>query len=186
MTTRRKSSVKRAELEELLKNDSNILKILMKESLHEVLDAQMTEALSAAGSERVDGRLGYRVGRYGRSLVTRIEKLERRMPRDRAGHISTESLERYQVIAEHAGFRFRNLELGSCPPLLRDVTRFVEPRRAVDCAQSRVDRDPRQRQQDQGGEHARHFQAVARFQDAPGLPPLFVRQLQHEVTTEDP
>ena len=38
------------------------------------------------------------------------------------------------VIAERAGFRFRNLELGSCPPLLRDVTPFVEPRRAIDCA----------------------------------------------------
>jgi putative transposase len=32
----------------------------------------MTEALAAERSERVDARLGYRSGSYGRSLITRV------------------------------------------------------------------------------------------------------------------
>lgn len=96
MTARKKISAKRAELEELLKNDGNFLKVLMKESLQEVLEAEMTEALGAASSERAEGRLGYRAGYYGRSLVTRIGKLELRVPRDREGRFSTELFERYQ------------------------------------------------------------------------------------------
>ena len=96
MTARKKISAKRAELEELLRSDGNFLKVLMKESLQEVLEAEMTEALGAASSERVEGRLGYRSGYYGRSLVTRVGKLELRVPRDREGRFSTELFERYQ------------------------------------------------------------------------------------------
>jgi len=96
MTTSKKISAKRADLEELLKNDGDCLKVLMKESLQEVLEAEMTEALGAASSERAEGRLGYRAGYYGRRLVTRIGKLELRVPRDREGRFSTELFERYQ------------------------------------------------------------------------------------------
>jgi putative transposase len=42
------------------------------------------------------GRLGYRSGYYGRTLITRIGKLELRVPQDRAGRFSTELFERYQ------------------------------------------------------------------------------------------
>ena len=38
---------------------------------------------------------GYRAGYYGRSLVTRIGKLELRIPRDRGGEFSTALFERY-------------------------------------------------------------------------------------------
>lgn len=38
------------------------------------------------------------------------------------------------VIAQRAGFRLRNIEIGSCPPLPGDVSAFVAPRRALDCA----------------------------------------------------
>ncbi|MER9414364.1 IS256 family transposase, partial [Mesorhizobium sp. M0589] len=37
-----------------------------------------------------------RSGYYGRTLVTRVGKLELRVPQDRAGHFSTELFERYQ------------------------------------------------------------------------------------------
>ena len=56
----------------------------------------MTEALGAAKGERVEGRLGYRSGHYSRALVTRIGKIELRVPRDRQGRFSTELFERYQ------------------------------------------------------------------------------------------
>ena len=42
------------------------------------------------------GRVGYRSGYYGRTLITRIGKLELRVPQDRAGRFSTELFERYQ------------------------------------------------------------------------------------------
>ena len=57
----------------------------MKESLQEVLEAEMTEALGAGLGERTADRQGYRSGYYSRGLVTRIGKLELRVPRDREG-----------------------------------------------------------------------------------------------------
>ena len=62
----------------------------------EVLEAEMTEALGAEKGERAAGRQGYRSGCYGRTLITRVGKLELRVPQDRAGRFSTELFERYQ------------------------------------------------------------------------------------------
>ena len=56
----------------------------------------MTEALGAEKGERAAGRQGYRSGYYGRTLITRVGKLELRVPQDRAGRFSTELFERYQ------------------------------------------------------------------------------------------
>ncbi|ESZ01229.1 hypothetical protein X736_32495, partial [Mesorhizobium sp. L2C089B000] len=64
--------------------------------MQEVLEAEMEEALGASKGERTPERLGYRSGYYGRTLVTRVGKLELRVPQDRAGHFSTELFERYQ------------------------------------------------------------------------------------------
>jgi transposase-like protein len=61
-----------------------------------VLEAEMTDALGAAKSERTVARNGYRSGYYGRSLITRVGKLELRVPQDRTGQFSTELFERYQ------------------------------------------------------------------------------------------
>ena len=46
-------------------------------------------------------RVGYRASHYPRSLVTRVGKLDLRVPRDRDGRFSTELFERYQH-SEHA------------------------------------------------------------------------------------
>src|SRR5215469_7759666 len=62
----------------------------------EVLEAEMTEALGAEKGERTAERQGYRSGYYGRTLITRIGKLELRVPQDRGGRFSTELFERYQ------------------------------------------------------------------------------------------
>ena len=40
--------------------------------------------------------MGYGAGYYPRGLVTRVGKLELRVPRDREGRFSTELFERYQ------------------------------------------------------------------------------------------
>ncbi len=68
----------------------------MRSALQEVLEAEMTEVIGAAKGERRPTRLGYRASHYGRILVTRVGKLELRVPQDRDGRFSTELFERYQ------------------------------------------------------------------------------------------
>jgi transposase-like protein len=64
--------------------------------MQEMLEAEMTDALRAEKGERTVARLGYRSGYYTRTLVTRVGKLELRVPQDRDGRFSTELFERYQ------------------------------------------------------------------------------------------
>jgi transposase-like protein len=84
--------------QELLRalTEDDALKKLMQMLLQEVLEAEMDEALLAGKGERTAGRLGYRSGHYRRSLVTRVGKLELRVPQDRQGRFSTELFARYQ------------------------------------------------------------------------------------------
>lgn len=96
MTTRTKRMPARATVESLLSERPEVLKELVKQSLEEILEAEMNEALGAAPGERTSTRLGYRAGHYSRGLVTRIGKLELRVPRDRDGRFSTELFSRYQ------------------------------------------------------------------------------------------
>lgn len=83
-------------IKELLGQDRDFLKPLVQATLQELLEAEMSEALGAEKGERTEGRLGYRSGYYSRSLITRIGKLELKVPQDRAGRFSTELFERYQ------------------------------------------------------------------------------------------
>jgi len=80
----------------LLAGDQEFLRALVRTALQEVLEVEMTQALGAEKGERTADRLGYRSGYYGRTLVTRIGKLELRVPQDREGRFSTELFERYQ------------------------------------------------------------------------------------------
>jgi putative transposase len=85
-----------AAAKELLKGDPDGLREVVRAVLQEVLEAEMTDALGAAKGERTGTRLGYRSGYYGRTLITRVGKLELRVPQDREGRFSTELFERYQ------------------------------------------------------------------------------------------
>src|SRR6202043_1851450 len=80
----------------VLAEDEEFLRALVRAALQEVLEAEMTEAVGAEKGERAAGRQGYRSGYYGRTLITRVGKLELRVPQDRAGRFSTELFERYQ------------------------------------------------------------------------------------------
>jgi putative transposase len=84
--------------QELLRalTEDDALKKLMQTLLQEVLEAEMDETLLAGKGERTAGRLGYRSGHYTRSLITRVGKLELRVPQDRQGRFSTELFARYQ------------------------------------------------------------------------------------------
>jgi putative transposase len=81
---------------EALLADREGLKELFRGVLQEVLEAEMTEAVGAEKGERTEGRLSYRSGYYTRGLVTRLGKIELRVPQDRQGRFSTELFERYQ------------------------------------------------------------------------------------------
>jgi putative transposase len=94
--TEAKSKLAVAAAKELLKANPEGLREIVRTVLQEILEAEMTDALGAAKSERSAGRLGYRAGYYGRTLITRVGKLELRVPQDREGRFSTELFERYQ------------------------------------------------------------------------------------------
>ena len=86
----------RDDLKALVASDPDFVRVLMRGALQEVLEAEMTETVGAAKGERTEARLGYRAGYYGRTLVTRVGKLELRVPQDRDGRFSTELFERHQ------------------------------------------------------------------------------------------
>jgi transposase-like protein len=94
--TKVESKASRIDLKELLSADSAALRTLMQVALQVVLEAEMTDAVGAVKGERTASRLGYRSGYYSRALITRVGKLELRVPQDRDGRFSTELFERYQ------------------------------------------------------------------------------------------
>jgi len=90
-----KTSITREHLLALLQEDQT-LRSLLQATVQEVLEAEMDEALQAGKGECTAGRLGYRSGHYPRTLVTRVGKLELRVPQDRQGRFSSELFARYQ------------------------------------------------------------------------------------------
>jgi transposase-like protein len=85
-----------AAIKDLLSHNPDGLREIVRAVMQEMLEAEMTDALQAEKGERTATRLGYRSGYYSRTLVTRVGKLELRVPQDRDGRFSTELFERYQ------------------------------------------------------------------------------------------
>jgi putative transposase len=94
--TRSENKPSLAAVKELMGANQDALRKIVQDLLQEMLEGEMTEALGASKSERIDGRVGYRSGHYNRTLITRVGKLELRVPQDRDGRFSTELFERYQ------------------------------------------------------------------------------------------
>lgn len=93
---RKKNTARGVDWKACLKEDEGFLRALVEEVLQQILEGEMEEALGAAKGERTAERRGYRSGYYGRMLVTRVGKLELRVPQDRQGRFSTQLFERYQ------------------------------------------------------------------------------------------
>jgi putative transposase len=85
-----------AAVKELMSQEPDALREIVRSVMQAMLEAEMDETVGAGKSERSEARLGYRSGYYTRTLVTRVGKLELRVPQDRAGRFSTELFERYQ------------------------------------------------------------------------------------------
>jgi len=94
--TRKQDSAKKTNWKELMAHEEDFLKPLIREVLQQVLESEMDETLGAEKGERNPSRTGYRSGYYGRTLITRVGKLELRVPQDRQGRFRTEIFERYQ------------------------------------------------------------------------------------------
>jgi putative transposase len=80
----------------LLGEEKEFFRTVIQEVVQQVLESEMEETLQAAKGERTESRQGYRSGYYSRSLVTRVGRLELRVPQDRGGNFSTQVFERYQ------------------------------------------------------------------------------------------
>ena len=94
--TRKQNSAKKLDWKQMIAEQPDFLRPLVQEVLQQILEAEMEETLGAGKSERTANRVGYRSGYYGRTLVTRVGKLELRVPQDRQGRFRTEIFERYQ------------------------------------------------------------------------------------------
>lgn len=84
------------DLKGLLGQQEDFLRRMVEGIVQQVLEGEMDEALQAMKGERTEDRRGYRSGHYSRGLVTRVGRLELRVPQDREGHFSTQVFERYQ------------------------------------------------------------------------------------------
>ena len=72
--------------------------------MQEMPEAEMIDALGAERASVTMARLGYRSGYYARTLVTRVGKLELRLPQERDGRFSTELFERHSHVRTHRHF----------------------------------------------------------------------------------
>ncbi len=79
-----------------LMEEDDLFKELLRDSIQQYLEAEMEEVLRTGKWERSEDRRGYRSGYYTRHLVTRVGKIELRVPQDRLGRFSTEVFDRYQ------------------------------------------------------------------------------------------
>ena len=94
--THKKSRAAHGTVKALMAEEKDFLREIVRETMQQLLEAEMSETIGAGPGERTESRLGYRAGHYPRTLVTRVGKLELRVPRDRDGRFSTELFERYQ------------------------------------------------------------------------------------------
>jgi putative transposase len=94
--TRKQDSVPKQNWKDLVAGQKDFLQTVVREVVQQMLELEMEETLQAGKGERTPERLGYRSGSYGRTLITRVGKLELRVPQDRQGRFRTEIFERYQ------------------------------------------------------------------------------------------
>lgn len=94
--TRSKNSAKKLNFRAMLAEQEDFLRTLVQQMVQQVLEAEMEQAIGAEKGEGTPTRLGYRSGSYSRTLLTRVGKLELRVPQDREGRFRTEVFERYQ------------------------------------------------------------------------------------------
>ena len=84
------------DVKSVLAESADPMREVVQATLQQILECEMDELLQARRGERSEDRTGYRSGSYERAFITRVGKLELRVPQDRAGRFRTELFERYQ------------------------------------------------------------------------------------------
>src|SRR4051812_29213948 len=120
------------------------LREVVRAVMQEMLEAEMNDTLGAGKSERTDARLGYRSGYYSRTLVTRVGKLELRVPQDRDGRFSTELFERYQrseqaLVATLAEMYVQGVSTRKVKAITEELCGHSLPASAISAINNRLD-----------------------------------------------
>lgn len=87
---------KQAEKQEPLLNDKDFFYRVVRETVQDFLEAEMTSFLGAQSREHCSTRQGYRSGHRPRSLNTRVGKLHFKIPCERSGRFHTKLFANYQ------------------------------------------------------------------------------------------
>jgi transposase-like protein len=83
-------------IQAFLLEDKDFLRQVLQGALQLLVDAEFEEFIGAAPYERKATRCGYRNGSRPRALLTRVGRIDLRLPRDREGRFSTELFARFQ------------------------------------------------------------------------------------------
>lgn len=84
------------EIQKVLLDDSDFLRVLVQENLQQILKNEFDDFIQVQPYERNEKRRGYRNGMYSRKIKTRVGTIELDVIRDRDGVFSTELFRRYQ------------------------------------------------------------------------------------------
>jgi transposase-like protein len=87
---------KQEEKQEPLLNDKDFFYRVIRKTVQDFLEAEMTSFLGAESSERCQTRQGYRSGHRPRSMNTRVGKLRFEIPCERSGQFHTKLFANYQ------------------------------------------------------------------------------------------
>ena len=93
--TNERVTVSVPEVKAILSTQEDFLRPVVPQAVQSILEVEMEDCLQAGPYERAEGRQGYRSGYYRRRLITRLGKIELRVPQDRAGRFSTPMFESY-------------------------------------------------------------------------------------------
>lgn len=93
--TKESVTVSVPEVKAILSAQEDFLRPVVQQAVQAILEVEMEECLQAEPYERSEGRPDYRSGYYRRRLITRVGKIELRVPQDRAGRFSTQVFESY-------------------------------------------------------------------------------------------
>ena len=99
----KKDTSGRLDWKEELALDGDWLKELVQEVVELTLEGEMSQFLGADKGERTSERQGYRAGYYPRTLITRVGKLELRVPQDRRGAVLDRAVRALPALGEGAG-----------------------------------------------------------------------------------
>ncbi len=122
-------------LPELLSNSGGLAK-LVESVLNQILEAQVSESLSAERYERSEERAGYRNGYRARQLYTRVGPITLQVPQTRDGSFSTDIFKRYQ--RSEQAFVLALMEMVVNGVSTRKVTNITEERCGVSFSKSTV------------------------------------------------